>query len=49
MDPGKLNADSGSGWMSGAEETPEIKHRRTVYERPSCKELVFGKSSPSKR
>ena len=29
--------------MGGAEEPPEIKQRRTVYERPSCKESVFGK------
>ena len=29
--------------MGGAEESPEIKQGRTVYERPSCKESVFGK------
>ena len=29
--------------MGGAEEPPVIKQRRDVYERPSCKESVFGK------
>ena len=32
--------------MGGAGEPPEIKLRRAVYERTSCKESVFG--SPSK-
>ena len=41
--PDKLSAGSGSGWIRGAEEPPEIKQRRAVYERPSCKESVFGK------
>ena len=43
MDPDKLSAASGSGWLDGAEEPPEIKQRRAVPERPSCKESVFGK------
>ena len=38
-----LSAGSGSGPMGGAEEPPEIKQRRAVYERLSCKESVFGK------
>ena len=29
--------------MGGAKEPPEIKQRRDLYERPSCKESVFGK------
>ena len=29
--------------MGGAEEPPEIKQKRAVYERLSCKESVFGK------
>ena len=43
MHPDRLGAGSGSGWMGGAEEPPEIEQRRAVYERPSCKESVFGK------
>ena len=43
MGPDKLSAGSGSGWMGGDEEHPEIKQRRAVYERPSCKESVIGK------
>ena len=45
MSQDKLSAgnDNGSGWMDGAEEPPETKQRRTVYERLSCKESVFGK------
>ena len=43
MDPDKLSAGSGSGCMYGAEKAPEIKQRRAVYERSSCKESVFGK------
>ena len=39
----KLSAGSGSGWIGAAEEPSEIKQRRTVYERASCKESVFGK------
>ena len=42
MGPDKLSAGSGSDWMGGAEEPPEIKQRRSVYEHPSCKESVFG-------
>ena len=41
--PDKLSAGSVSGWMGDAEEPPETKQRRAVYERPSCKEPVFGK------
>ena len=29
--------------MGGAKEPPEIKQRRDLYDRPSCKESVFGK------
>ena len=42
MGPDKFSAGSGS-WMGGAEEPPEIKKRRAVYEHPSCMESVFGK------
>ena len=43
MNPDKLSAGSGSGWMGGAEELPEIKQRRVVYELSSSKESVIGK------
>ena len=43
MDPNKLSAGSGSGWIGSAEESTEIHQRRVVYERPCCKESVFGK------
>ena len=43
MDPDKLSAGSWSGGLGGAEELPEIKQRRAVYEPPSCKESVFSK------
>ena len=43
MDPDKLSAGSGSGWMGDAEESPKIMERRAVYERPGCQESVFGK------
>ena len=43
MHTDKLSAGSRSGWMAGAEEPPDIKQRRAMYERPSCKESVFGK------
>ena len=41
--PDKLSAGSGSGWIGGAEEPPEIKQRRALYECRRCKESVFGK------
>ena len=43
MGPNKFSAGSGSGWMGGTTEPPEVKQRRTVYERPSCKKSVFEK------
>ena len=45
MGPYKISAGSESGWMGGGEKPSETKQRRAVYERPSCKESVFGKSS----
>ena len=42
MSPDKLSVDSGSDWMGGAVEPPEIKQRRAVYERPSCIASVSG-------
>ena len=46
MSPDKLI--TGSGWMGDAEEPPETKQRRSVYERPSCEMSIFGKSSTTK-
>ena len=43
MSPDKRSAGSGNGWMGGAEEPPETKQIRAMYERLSCKESVFGK------
>ena len=43
MSPDKLSAGSGSDWMDGAEEPPETKRRRALYERPSYKKSAFGK------
>ena len=37
MDPDKLSAGSGSGWMGDAEEPPEIKQRRAVRSRYSVR------------